>query len=101
MIVFQYSLFDVFFNNSMYNSSINAQQCALQFQQVIIMSKIKIGDYCRKQIRANKTPAQIIKMANKRENGRKVNKAHIAWYVWDMRKAESKHHCDLPSNYAK
>ena len=63
-------------------------------------SSMKIGDFCRKEILKNKSPAKIIAKANKRKNGGKVNAKHIAWYAWDMRKESSKHYTEeMPSKY--
>ena len=63
---------------------------------------IKIGDFCRKLMLEGKSPEDVIKAAKKRKNGKNVNKKHIAWYAWDMRKASSKHFQEeLPEIYAK
>ncbi len=65
---------------------------------------VKIGDFCRKLMLEGKSPEQVIKSANKRKNGKNVNKKHIAWYLWDIRKESSKHHhlcADLPDIYQK
>ena len=60
----------------------------------------KIGDFVRKQILKNKSPAKIIAKCKKHPNGQKVNEKHIAWYAWDMRKETSNHYvADMPSKY--
>ena len=62
----------------------------------------KIGDFVRKQIRKNKSPAKIIRKCAKHPNGSKVNAKHIAWYAWDMRQETSNHYTEeMPSKYAK
>ena len=67
-----------------------------------IKKTMKIGDFCRSQIKKNVPSAKIIVKANKRPDGKKVNSKHIAWYVWDMRKESSNHYTEnLPSNYVK
>ncbi len=64
-------------------------------------SSMKIGDFCRKEILKNKSPAKIIAKANKRDNGKKVNSKHIAWYAWDMRNPASNNYVEeMPSKYA-
>lgn len=69
------------------------------------MSKtMRIGDFCRAEMLKGKTPEEVIKAANRRKNGKKVNKKHIAWYAWDMRKETSNHHVpmdQLPEIYQK
>ena len=61
---------------------------------------MKIGDFCRKEILKNKSPAKIIAKANKLGNGKKVNGKHIAWYAWDMRNPASNHYVEeMPSKY--
>ena len=61
---------------------------------------MKIGDFCRKEILKNKSPAKIIAKANERKNGKNVNAKHIAWYAWDMRKESSNNYvADMPSKY--
>ena len=68
------------------------------------MSKktMKIGDFCRREILRNKSAKKIIREANKLPNGGKVNKKHIAWYVWDMRNESSIHYVEeMPSRYVK
>lgn len=62
--------------------------------------KIRIGDFCRKEILKGVKPAKIVKKAHKRANGGNVNGKHIAWYVWDMKQESSKHYTtDLPKRY--
>jgi len=68
------------------------------------MSKktLKIGDFVRKQILKNKSPAKIIAKCKSHPNGSKVNAKHIAWYAWDMRKDSSNHFVEeMPSKYRK
>ena len=63
-------------------------------------STLKIGDFVRKQIRKNKSPAKIIAKCQKRPNGQKVDSKHIAWYAWDMRRETSNHYTpEMPSKY--
>ena len=65
-------------------------------------STLKIGDFVRLQILANKSPRKIIKKCKKHPHGQKVNAKHIAWYAWDMRKESSNHYTpEMPSRYAK
>lgn len=59
--------------------------------------KVRIGDFCRARLIKGQKVSTVIKAANKREDGGKVNKAHIAWYLWDMRKRGM----DMPAIYAK
>jgi len=68
------------------------------------MSKktLKIGDFCRKLIRKNKSPAKIIAKCKSHPKGDNVNAKHIAWYAWDMRNPSSNHYTEnMPSKYAK
>ena len=66
------------------------------------IKSMKIGDFCRQEIKKNVPSEKIVLKANKRKNGQKVNSKHIAWYVWDMRKESSNHYTEnLPSNYSK
>lgn len=61
---------------------------------------LKIGDFVRKQIRKNKSPAKIIAKCKSHPKGGKVNEKHIAWYAWDMRKESSNHYQpEMPSKY--
>ncbi len=63
---------------------------------------VKIGDFCRKLMLEGKSPEEVIKSANKRKNGKNVNKKHIAWYLWDMKKESSKHfQKTFPEIYSK
>ncbi len=65
-------------------------------------STLKIGDYVRKQILKNKSPAKIIAKCQEHPNGGKVNSKHIAWYAWDMRNESSNHYTEeMPSRYTK
>ncbi len=69
-------------------------------ENVMSKSTLKIGDFVRKQIRKNKSPAKIIAKCQKRDNGQKVNSKHIAWYAWDMRRESSNHYlAEMPSKY--
>ena len=68
------------------------------------MSKttLKIGDFCRKEMKKGTKPKDVVKKANKRKNGGNVDLKHVAWYAWDMRKESSNHYCDdLPAIYQK
>ena len=64
------------------------------------MSKktMRIGDFCRARLLKGQKIETVIKAANKRDDGKKVNKAHIAWYLWDMR---TKRGLEMPEVYRK
>ena len=60
---------------------------------------MKIGDFCREKLLEGKTQKQVVKLANKRKNGKKVNLKHTAWYIWDLRKRMDND--ELPAIYQK
>ena len=62
--------------------------------------KLRIGDFCRKEILKGTKPKKIVKKAHKRADGGNVNAKHISWYVWDMKQESSKHFTEeLPTIY--
>ena len=52
-------------------------------------STMKVGDFCRKKIlEGGHTSEQIIAKAKKKFPKSKVDKKHLNWYVWDLKRKE-------------
>ena len=52
-------------------------------------STMKIGDFCRKMIlEGGNSSEKIIKKAKQKYPKSKVDKKHVAWYVWDLKRKE-------------
>ncbi len=52
-----------------------------------IKKTMRIGDFCRKMIMdGNKSPKQIIAKAKKKFPKSKIDKKHVAWHLWDLKK---------------